>query len=348
MIHKSKWKSSSAIECEQADWRTHKDGTFDPDIPIGFVEKHDNIFSVLLCLDPWEERDEARVFTDEKLWHKVNPNIGTIVQPSFYREEAIESELDPNKYMEFLTKNMNIFQSERMDEWLRSRDIIPLQVQSRVDDLDSSDEWCAFVGFDFSMGDDLYAMTWLCVNRKTGVFFADMDAWVSDQMTEKSPLRPLYDQWSQKGWLHIIDGKVFDTALFLGRIQEVVQHLDIMAFGYDPFKSRNPINDLAAFIVSLKGDPKQCIIPVRQNYATTNPLVLEIDTLINHNPPLISFSDNPMWPWEFGNCRIVLSPDKMGNRKIVKSGANNKVDNVQCLMNALHCFDLFDGRPQEE
>lgn len=316
---------------------------YDPTIPIGYVNETDKNFSIMLCLDPWEERDEQRILTDERLWHKVNPHIGTIVQPDFYRNEAVDAMRDPEKKKEFLTKNMNIFQSEKVIDWKKPSDIYPLQIHKRVTDFSSQEGWECFAGFDFSSGDDLYAATWLLVNRNTGKFFADLSAWVSDEATACSPLRPLYDIWAKSGFLNIVPGKVFHSSLFLDMVLKITETLNIRMFGYDPFQSKQAVNDLTALLAAAGSSAKNTIIPVSQTFGTTNPLVVELDYMISADEPLIYFSDNPLWPWEFGNAMIVLSNDHMENKKIVKSGDYKKVDNIQCLMNALHCFDKYDG-----
>jgi phage terminase large subunit-like protein len=323
---------------------------FDPTIPIGYVDETDKNFSIMLCLDPWEEHDEERILSDPRLWNKVNPHIGTIVQPDFYENEAVDARKNNDKRKEFLTKNMNIFQSEKVIDWKQPSDIYPLQRDARVDDFSSDDGWECFAGFDFSMGDDLYAVTWLLVNRLTGKFFADLDAWISDEATAHVPIRPLYDIWVQQGWLHKVPGKVFRSSLFIGRVIQIAEKLNIRTFGYDPFQSKQAVNDLSALLVSVGSDPKSSIIPVSQNFGTTNPLVNELDYLIScddptltEDGPLITFSKNPLWPWEFGNCMIAISNDHMENKKIVKSGDYKKVDNIQCLMNALHCYDKYDA-----
>jgi phage terminase large subunit-like protein len=51
---------------------------------------------------------------------------------------------------------------------------------------------------------------------------------------------------------------------------------------------------------------------------------------------------SPLWSWEVGNVKIEESRE--GNRKILKSGVNSKVDNIHALVDALYCFDLSEGK----
>ena len=63
---------------------------------------------------------------------------------------------------------------------------------------------------------------------------------------------------------------------------------------------------------------------------------------------MIHLSQNPLWPWEFGNCQLAESTDGMENMKPVKANASAacKVDNVQMLLSALILHDMADGNLQ--
>lgn len=84
------------------------------------------------------------------------------------------------------------------------------------------------------------------------------------------------------------------------------------------------------------------MLPCRQNYATFNPLVLEIDYMVKNNPPLIHFSQNPLWPWQAGNMVLDVSTDGMENKKPVKRGnRQDKIDNWICLLMAERGYDIY-------
>lgn len=303
--------------------------------------------AVLLEPDEWE-RDAESLFTKPNIWRKVNPHIGVTVQNDYYEQRIRESRNDSETKKETITKLFNVWQSERVTEWVKPEDIAGLQIEQTIDDLDSDDGWEVYTGFDFSMGDDIYAVSYLATrwndDSETQEFFADMDAWVAEEEMLKSPLRRLYERWRDEGWLHVVPGAVFPTSLFLDRVAALGENLHMVAYGFDPYKSKQPVNDLSAWVLSEGANPKECVIPVRQNFANYNSLVLEMDTLMRTKPALISFSKNPLWQWEFGNARIAVSTDGMENRKVVKSSDAAKVDNVQALMNALYCFDMIQGR----
>lgn len=302
-------------------------------------------FSLVLEPDEWD-RDEETMLTQPNVWKKSNPMIGISVQADFYEQQARRVRLDPNEKKEFFTKLLNVFQQDTVEEWLTPEQIRPLQEPVRIDDLDSKDGWVTFCGLDFSLGDDLHATSYLCFNRNTGRFFADMDGWMTEASIRSSSIRTLLEKWVEQGWLRVSPGEVLQPSLPIDRIIQLSEKMTFMQFGYDPYKAKDPINVLSAWVLSEGADPKQMVVPMRQNFASYNPAVLEMDYMVRSKPPMITFSDNPMWAWEFGNCVLATSNDGMENHKPLKRNAGSdgcKVDHVQALLTALNCYDNVQG-----
>lgn len=310
-------------------------------------------FALICCPDQWEESDED--LQKPEVWRKVNRHIGITVQPDFYEREWVRMLQDPEKKKEQITKLFNVWQSDRITQWMVGDRIRPLQIQKRITDCKYEDGWNIFVGMDFSHGDDLFAITYMAVNYRqdhplTGRFFADMDAWVLEDTMEKSPNRQLYEAWSDAGWLHICPGEVFDSAYAINMLAEKSQQgLNLFMFGYDPAQSAQPINQLKAWLQTLGISTQtvmQMVVPVSQTALTQNPRIAELEDMIKSPEQWIQFSDNPMWPWCFGNCAVELNTSDL--RRILKGGpaASAKIDPVAALVDALFCFDLSEGRIQ--
>lgn len=308
-----------------------------------------------LCLEPDEwEYDEEVILTKRSLRHKVNPMLGLIVQHSSYDAWISEARTDPTKLPELVAKYFNHYQTARVTEWVvRSADVMRCQRPRRVADCRFADGWQTFVGLDFSSGDDLFAISYLSVNMNPsptmeGRFFADCEAWITEESFNRSPNRPLYEKWVEQGWLSISPGKVFDPDLAMNALMARTQQgINMVMFGYDPAQSKYPINTLRAWLVTLGIDApsvEQMIVPVAQTYMTFNGLIGELEYMILRPDPWLLFSQSPLWPWEAGNVKIEESRE--GNRKILKSAANAKVDNWHALIDALFCFDLAEGRTQ--
>lgn len=317
---------------------------------VGQSNPDDSHFAVILSPDPWE-MDVEKIFADERIWRKVNPHIGITVQPDYYRNEIAKSRLDPEKRKETITKLFNKFQSDRVSQWITPDQVRKLQTaEARIDEQSDEDGWITFVGFDFSLGNDLHAQSYLSYNPYIAArapFRADLDAWITEATLANSSIRALYERWIEEGWLHLSEGETLTPELPINRIVELSSHVKFMCFGFDPYKATTPINLLKTWLYSeFQIDPNDIVKPVRQNFATYNPAVLEMDYMVKSNPPLIEFSDSPLWPWEFGNCVLMESNDGMENHKPVKANPGSdgcKVDNVQCLLSALIMYDQVEG-----
>ena len=319
-------------------------------------EEGDLLTDRTLCIlyepDAWE-RDEHILLTSHKVRAKVNRMLGIIVQHQFYDDEAAKAQLTGDSG-EFISKFLNVYKATTVQEWIKPEEVRKLQQPIRIDQLQPVDgqPWLVFTGMDFSLGDDLYAHGYLCVNPALPAprrFFADLDAWMSREAMEKSPLRSLFSQWEQQGHLHVVDGATVPPEVSLNRIDQLVQSrcAEFVAFGYDPYASKIPINALKSYVLGLGANPEQRVFPCRQTLAAFNSSVDELGYMIKNSEPWITFSDSPLWAFEAGN--MVLEEDaRMGNKKPVKrAGSSGKIDNWIALLEGLQLFDLFDGKNNE-
>ena len=339
----------------------YEDGTRTPTMA------NDGTMCLLLEPDEYERDDEQYLLTSHALRRKINPMLGLVVQYDFYEREMEKARNEGGqKFAECVAKLFNVYQSGKVTQWLTGDRIRPLQIARRVTDCKYSDGWRVFCGLDFSHGDDLFALTYLCVDYKRsetpeGHLFADCDAWVLEETMKQSPNRPLYEQWIAAGWLHVCPGEVFDSMLAMNRLGELVDSgVDIVTFGFDPAQNRSPINQLKAWLQTLfqKRNPnvsvkeldeviKRMVVPVSQTAMTMNPIIGHVEDLVKDPARILLFSENPMWPWQFGNCACEISSSNL--RRIIKGGpiASHKIDCVFGLLDAMWAFDLSEGQVSE-
>ena len=339
----------------------YEDGTRTPTMA------NDGTMCLLLEPDEYERDDEQYLLTSHALRRKINPMLGLVVQYDFYEREMEKARNEGGqKFAECVAKLFNVYQSGKVTQWLTGDRIRPLQIARRVTDCKYQDGWRVFTGLDFSHGDDLFALTYLCVDYKRsetpeGHLFADCDAWVLEETMKQSPNRPLYEQWIAAGWLHVCPGEVFDSMLAMNRLGELVDSgVDIVTFGFDPAQNRSPINQLKAWLQTLfqKRNPnvsvkeldeviKRMVVPVSQTAMTMNPIIGHVEDLVKDPARILLFSENPMWPWQFGNCACEISSSNL--RRIIKGGpiASHKIDCVFGLLDAMWAFDLSEGQVSE-
>ena len=296
-------------------------------------------FALLCCPDQWEETDQD--LQKPEVWRKVNRHIGITVQPDFYEREWAKMKQDPEKLREQITKLFNVWQTDRVKQWITANNIYPLQVERRASDLD--DNWVGFIGCDFSKGDDLNALTVLAYNTETGEFFADMMSWITEESFVSHTNHKLYQLWEQQGWLRVCPGRTIDESMVLEYLITLSETLHIVTIGYDSYDAKRFVNVFRAWIFSMGVDPTKILVPVRQNFATYNSPVQELTYMIKNDPPLIHFSNSPMWAWEFSNCVLQESNDGMENYKPLKATPSSKVDHVQALCSAIYLYDIAQG-----
>lgn len=296
--------------------------------------------------DEWQ-LDEETLLTSVAVRKKVNPTLGIITQNAFYEQAVADSRLDPLKKMETISKLFNVYTFSKVDEWIKPDVIRGLQVEGRkVDDCKASDGWVVFCGMDFSMGDDLYAHGYLCVNVSTGDLFADLDAWITQETLEKISIRALYEKWIADGWLHVCPGSVIDTEVPVNRIISLTQNgVNIMRIGFDPYRSPDPVNMLKAWVHSLGLKPDEYVVPVSQTNATYNQPTEQLTQIVKHPRGSLRFSANPLWPYCFGCC-VLEKDNRMENKKPVKRNPGSdacKVDPIQALLSAWICWNRVEG-----
>lgn len=312
----------------------------------GTAEEADWQFASIFQPDPWELADDT-IIGKPATWRKCNPHIGVTIQPEFYNEEYSQAVKDPEKMKEFCCKYLNIFQSDKVKDWLSADDIRRLQTDISIDTLPSitadgrQRQWVVFAGMDFSDGDDFCGMSYLAYDMTTDEFFADCDAWISEQTLARHSNSTLYQRWIDGGYLRVCPGAVIDEHMVTARIEQLSDKVNIIRIGYDTYDAKRFLNDIKAMIYSQNVDPDNIVRPVRQSNAQYNSPVQELEYMVRSNPPLIHFSSSPLYPWEFSNA--VLDIDRMENKRPVKRTANAKVDNVQCLLSAIVLFDEVDG-----
>ena len=324
----------------------------------------------LLQLDKWELTDDLTKLDDPELFKKVNRSIGTTVQPTYYRERLHEAATGTeDTKQEVLTKDFNMWQTGKVTKWITGDRIRKLQCEKafRIDDCrfidrEGRERWHVFCGLDFSSGDDLFAITymavdWLPSNTMQGRFFVDTDCWVLEKTMMESPNRPLYEEWVKQGWLHVCPGEVFDSTYAINRIVDLVENgINIYFFGYDPAQSVTPINNLKAWLQTLfqkRGTMsskdiaemiQRMVIPVSQTSMTQNPRIGEMEEKMLGREEWMHFSDNPLWPWCFGNSAVESKGDPPIRRIVKGNGHLGKIDPIHGLLDALYCFDLSEGR----
>lgn len=329
-----------------------EDGTDTPSL------SDDRQLCLLLEPDDWEKYDEEYLITSKDVRKKINPMLGITCQHQFYEDSITDMRNGKMTRGELFSKLFNVYMTETTREWLKPEEIRAIQTDMRIDKCTMDKGWVTFCGADFSKGDDLNGCAFLSYNVRTGEFFGDMDVYMSEEAVNASPIRELLMKWAADGWLTIVPGKTFDPSWPVNRIIELdSKGVNFLGFGYDAYNAKVVVNAISQWVFELGVDPKQVVIPVKQTFATYNPVVAEFDYMVKRSrddgmghqipDPLIHLSMNPLWPYCFGCVKLQESSDGMQNLKPVKRNPGSaacKVDPVQMLLSGLILYDAAESQ----
>lgn len=313
------------------------------DIPMGTAQEmpDDYNFSLLLQLDPWDFNGDIESLNHDYIFRRVNRSIGITVQPTWYAERLQKARTGTeDERKEVLTKDFNIWQSDRVKKWISGDEIRALSTERSIRECNKQ-EWIAFGGMDFSHGDDLCGIGWVAINTKTKQVLWDCDAWIAEDQLLKSPNKVLYEQWVEQGYLNVCPGEILDGAAVVDAIDEVAKHVRIVSFGYDNWDSDRFVNHIRTWMVNrlkkkgitpkaIEEEVKQRLQPVSQTFGTYNSACQVVWDEV-HWAPRKLFVHNPIIAWCFSNA--ILVEDNMENVKPKKNPGipTGKVDICQCI-----------------
>lgn len=273
------------------------------------------------------EPDLGDAEDDENTWRKVHPHIGVTVSMDFYRQEYRNAVRNGSEAMlAFRTKLLNTYAENEQRSWISSTLARHISRPICVDGIKGRPD--AMVAIDLSESDDFSAVTMGMYDKALKNFYFHTAYFFPTGALSGHPNEKLYRAWAEKGYLQLTDGDVIDYRQIVEYVLYLNQHVRILGIGYDPWKSQEAVNMLAA---SGAGN---VIKGVRQTYGTfTAPVEsFEHGAKTGH----IFINDNPINAYCFGNA--VLDTDRLENCKPVKRAHTQKIDGV---ITKLMCLRLF-------
>lgn len=281
----------------------------------------DSLFAHIFEPDLDDAEDE------ESTWFKVHPHLGVTVNLDFYQQEYKKAQRNGSEAMlAFRTKLLNIYAENEQRAWISSTLARHISRPMALDAIKGRPD--AMVAIDLSESDDFSAVTMglYDVGAKnlhfhTAYFFPE--GALPGHANER-----LYRVWAKKGFLTLTPGDVIDYRVICDYVLYLNSVVRVLGIGYDPWKSQEVINMLAA---SGAGN---VIKGIRQTYGTfTAPVEsFEHGAKTGH----IFINDNPINAYCFGNA--VLDSDKLENCKPIKRKQTQKIDGV---ITKLMCLRLF-------
>ena len=262
---------------------------------------------------------------DEATWYKVHPHLGVTVNIEFYRQEYKKALRDgAEAVLAFRTKLLNVYAENEQRSWISSTLARHISKPIHLDSMRGRPD--AMVALDLSESDDFSAVTTGMYEPTQRNFYFHTAYFFPRGALPGHPNEKLYRTWAENGYLTLTDGDVIDYRAIVNYVLQVNKYVRVLGVGYDPWKSQEVINMLAAAGADVIG--------VRQTYGNfTAPVEsFEHGAKTGH----LFINDNPINAYCFGNA--VLDSDKLENCKPIKRKHTQKIDGVITMLMALRLF----------
>lgn len=263
----------------------------------------------------------------EETWRKVQPHMGVTVSMDFYRQEYKNALRNGSEaILAFRTKLLNVYAENEQRSWISSTLARHISRPMPLDAIKGRPD--AMVAIDLSESDDFSAVTMGMYDIARKNFHFHTAYFFPEGALPCHPNEKLYRTWAAKGYLKLTHGDVIDYRVICDYVLYLNTVVRILGIGYDPWKSQEMINMLAA------SGADNVLSGVKQTYGNfTAPVEsFEHGAKTGH----IFINDNPINYYCFGNA--VLDTDKLENCKPIKRKHTQKIDGV---ITKLMCMRLF-------
>lgn len=291
----------------------------------GSVED-DHFLPVIYELDSREE------WTDERMWYKANPGLGTVKKLETLRGFYTKARQDPSFLPTFMTKDMDVPEN-KASAWLRYDEAVNRET---FDMAEMGFRYGVF-GYDASDSIDLTAAKCLMMRPDDDHIYELSMYWLPEAALEehrRSGLRKSrdnvpYDIWERQGLIRIVPGNKVDHRVVFEWMAEVRDELDVYPFalGYDPWHlTDDSWQDMARQFVG-----KKRLEEVRQGAKTLSAPMKQIRA--DFAAGRIVDNDNPVNQW----CRMNVSVTADRNDNILPckaNGASGRIDGFACELDA--------------
>lgn len=263
----------------------------------------------------------------EATWRKVQPHMGVTVSMDFYRQEyknAMRNGADA--MLAFRTKLLNIYSENQQRSWISSTLARKISRPMPLDAITGRPD--AMVAIDLSESDDFSAVTMGLYDMARKNFHFHTAYFFPEGALPGHPNERLYRVWADKGYLTLTEGDVIDYRAIVNYVLYLNKVVRILGIGYDPWKSLEVVNMLAA------SGADNVLSGVKQTYGNFTAPVESFEHGVKTGH--IFINDNPINYYCFGNA--VLDTDKLENCKPIKRKQTQKIDGV---ITKLMCMRLF-------
>ncbi len=268
--------------------------------------------------------DDVEEVSNPELWLKANPNLGKTVSYETYQRDVERAENSPSVRNDILAKRFGI-PMEGYTYFFTYEETLPHKRQ---------DFWqmpCS-MGADLSQGDDFCAFTFMFPLRGDS-FGIKTRSYISSRTLNKLPgaVRAKYNTFIEEGSLQVLDGSVLDMMDVYDDLERFIMDsdYDVRSMGYDPYNAKE-------FVTRWEMENGSYGIEKVIQGAKTESVPLGELKILSEDRKLVF--DQDLMQFAMGNC--ITLEDTNGNRKLLKTRYDQKIDPVSAMMDAYVAYKL--------
>ena len=311
-----------------------RDGLFDTEHQYGYDWLEGKIDDDRFLPIFFEQDDRSEVFgTDEELWKKSNPGLGTVKSVEYLRSQVLKAKNDPSYLPTLLTKDFNIVANSATAYFTYEE-----AVNRTTFDFNPEEFRYCIVGIDAADSIDLNALSAIFMRPGDDRIYRKSMYWIAEEQVRQNSnsMRGRdagvpYQLYADRGLLRIVPGNYVPRTVFVDYIRELAQEYGLYTrwVGYDPWRMESVLPDLRMLVGEAN------VEPVRQGPRTySEPLKL---LKVHMRDGMIVDGNNPLD--HMCNINVAVKVDTNQNLTVVKKdGPTSRIDGFMALLDAFVAF----------
>lgn len=266
------------------------------------------------------EADRECDWTDEAVWHRVNPGLAHgYPDLEGLRQLAREARQRPGDREAFRQLNLNIWLDHSADPFV---DMAIYDEGSGPVDLGHLEGKPCWLGVDLSSVGDLTCVAAAWRDGDDGYIVHPWFFCPGDNLRARAERDGVpYPAWAEAGLITPTPGNVVDYRSVEAVIRDLCDRFEVREIAFDPYRAQNVMNNLLE-----DGLPA---VEMRQGWVTMAPAVKELERAIVGRR--FTHGGHQVLRWNFDN--IAVRKDSAGNTFFDKGKSRDKIDGaVACAM----------------
>lgn len=258
------------------------------------------------------EADPNDDWTNEELWHRVNPGLADgFPDLQGMKIAARAAATNPGKRDGFRQLHLNMWLEHSTSPFV---EMSVYDACTTSDEIDLPDDAPCFVGVDLSSTTDLTAV--VAVFRVDDAYVVRPKFFVPADNLEARAARDgvPYPQWKEAGLIEATSGNAVDYNRVEQHIRDLTKAHRVEEVAFDPYGANGVIQRLEE-----DGIP---VIAFRQGWRTMSPAINELERAILSGNFI--HDGHPVLRWNFNNIAVEI--DKAENRSFHKVKSKDRID----------------------